>query len=154
RAGVRARRGIGRIHSREALDALFIHTQVPAVLSQRWMKRIPTVVSLDATPIQYDELGAHYSHSTGPAAIERVKYRANRSCLHRAVHVVTWSEWAKTGVVDGYGVAPDKVTVVPPGVTPALWKRPGPPVDGGRPVRILFVGGDLARKGGDVLLQA
>ena len=31
-------------------------------------RRIPTVVSLDATPIQYDELGAHYGHDTGSRA--------------------------------------------------------------------------------------
>ena len=42
--------------------ALFIHTQVPSVLAARWMKRIPTVVSVDATPIQYDQLGAQYMH--------------------------------------------------------------------------------------------
>ena len=32
------------------------------------LRRIPTVVSLDATPIQYDELGEHYGHDTGGAA--------------------------------------------------------------------------------------
>ena len=32
---------------------------------------VPTVVSLDATPIQYDELGAHYGHDTGGRAVER-----------------------------------------------------------------------------------
>ena len=159
RAGVRARRGIGRMQRREPLDALLIHTQVPAVLCQRWMDRIPTVVSLDATPLQYDELGAHYGHQPGNERVERLKYRANRSCLHRAVHVVAWSEWTKRGVVDGYGVAPDKVTVIAPGVTPSLWTPPSlptdtPPVPEGGPVRILFVGGDLARKGGDVLLRA
>jgi len=154
RAGVRAWKAIRRMQKREALDALFIHTQVPAVLSQRWMSRVPSVVSLDATPIQYDELGEHYAHGTGSPRVEALKYRANRSCLHRAVHVVTWSEWAKGGVVDDYGVAPDRVTVIPPGVTPALWWHPLPDIDASGPVRILFVGGDLERKGGDVLLRS
>jgi glycosyltransferase involved in cell wall biosynthesis len=155
RAGVRAWTGILRMQRRDHLDALFIHTQVPAVLSQRWMDRIPTVVSLDATPLQYDELGTYYSHEQGPKYVESLKYRANRSCFRRAAHVVTWSEWARRGVVSDYGVAPDKVTVVPPGVLPGLWQRTGPsePQNDG-PVRILFVGGDLRRKGGDVLLRA
>jgi glycosyltransferase involved in cell wall biosynthesis len=154
RAGVRARRGIGRLQARRPLDALFIHTQVPAVLNQRWMKRLPTVVSLDATPIQYDQLGDHYDHQPGNARIEQLKYRANRRCFHRAAHIVTWSEWAKRGLVDDYDVAPEEITVIPPGVTPSLWRpdQPTPETDG--PVRILFVGGDLHRKGGDVLLRA
>ena len=154
RAGLRARRGIGRMHRREPLDALLIHTQVPAVLSQGWMRRIPTVVSLDATPLQYDELGAHYGHQPGNARVERLKYRANRSSLHRAVHVVAWSEWTKRGVVDGYGVEADKVTVIAPGVTPSLWTPAAGEAPDDGVVRILFVGGDLQRKGGDVLLAA
>jgi len=157
RAGVRARRGIKAMHARRPLDALFIHTQVPAVLCDSWIKKLPTVVSLDATPLQYDELGAHYGHQPGNARIERLKWKANRACLHDARHVVTWTQWTKDGVVDGYGVDPDKITVIPPGVTPSLWHAATPRTisdDRGRVVRILFVGGDLQRKGGDVLLAA
>jgi glycosyltransferase involved in cell wall biosynthesis len=153
RSGWRADRAIGRTHSEAPLDALFIHTQVPSVLSQRWMTRIPTVVSLDATPMQYDELGQHYNHRPGRSRVEALKYRVNRSSLHRAAHVVTWSEWARNGVIDGYGVRPERVSVVPPGVTPSLWSRYGPEPTSG-PIRILFVGGDLRRKGGDLLLAA
>ncbi len=154
RAGLLAWNAIREMQAAGPLDALFIHTQVPAVLSQRWMARIPTVVSLDATPIQYDELGAHYDHQPGNARVEQLKYRANRRCLQRAVHVVAWSEWTKQGIVDGYGVPAGRVTVIPPGVTPSLWYRPLPDTPSTGPVRILFVGGDLQRKGGDVLLAA
>jgi glycosyltransferase involved in cell wall biosynthesis len=154
RAGVLAWNAIREMQAAGPLDALFIHTQVPAVLSQRWMARIPTVVSLDATPIQYDELGAHYDHQLGNARVEQLKYRANRRCLQRTVHVVAWSEWTKQGIIDGYGVPAERVTVIPPGVTPSLWYRPVPAARDSGPVRILFVGGDLRRKGGDVLLDA
>jgi glycosyltransferase involved in cell wall biosynthesis len=153
RAGVLAGQAIRQMEAEEPLAALFIHTQVPAVLAQRWMTRIPTVVSLDATPLQYDELGEHYAHERGSPSVEALKYRANRRCFQRAVHVVAWSEWTKQGVVDGYGVPADRVTVVPPGVTPSLWYRPVTLSTSGL-VRILFVGGDLQRKGGDVLLDA
>ena len=43
---------------------MFVHSQVPAVLLGRWM-RTPTVVWLDATPIQYDSLGEFYQHEVG-----------------------------------------------------------------------------------------
>jgi glycosyltransferase involved in cell wall biosynthesis len=141
------------MHRARPLDALFIHTQVPAVLSTDWVARLPTVVSLDATPLQYDELGEQYAHEVGNRHIEQLKWRANRACLQRAAHVVTWSSWARDGVVQGYGIDPDRITVIPPGVAPALWHPDGRRPSGG-PIRILFVGGDLERKGGDLLLRA
>jgi glycosyltransferase involved in cell wall biosynthesis len=151
RSGVRASRGIRKATRRTPLDALFIHTQVPSVLAQRWMSKIPTVVSVDATPLQYDELGESYAHGRGPDWLEAIKWRANRSSFKRARHIVTWSHWAKAGVVDGYGVDPEKVTVIPPGVDPTRWERATDrPGDG--PLKVLFVGGDLRRKGGDLLV--
>jgi glycosyltransferase involved in cell wall biosynthesis len=154
RAGVRARRAIRRMHGARPLDALFVHTQVPAVLVPDWIGKVPTIVSLDATPLQYDEMGPQYDHKTGNRHIERAKWRLNRACLSRARHVVTWSQWAKDGVVDGYELAASDVSVIPPGVDLALWRRsPHPQTDDGV-VRILFVGGDFERKGGDVLIEA
>ncbi len=154
RAGVRAAWSIAKAHHEKPFDALFVHTQVPAVGSLRWIRKIPSIVSLDATPLQYDELGADYAHETSGARVERMKWRANRAALRASRHIVTWSEWAKRGVTDGYDIDAAKVTVVPPGVTPSLWANPDRdrPFDG--TVRILFVGGDLERKGGALLLRA
>jgi glycosyltransferase involved in cell wall biosynthesis len=157
RAGVRARRSVRRAHRDDRLDALFVHTQVPAVLLGRWMRRIPTVVSLDATPMQYDELGDAYRHGVGSPRVERAKHALNVRSFRAARQLVTWSSWAKAGLVDGYGVDPAKVRVIPPGVWCDRWIAP---VTGASTrsaddvVRILFVGADLARKGGDILLTA
>jgi glycosyltransferase involved in cell wall biosynthesis len=154
RAGVRAARAIAHTHRRTPLDALFVHTQVPSVLAMHWIKTIPSIVSLDATPMQYDELGLHYGHDRGGERIERLKWRANRESMRRARRIVTWSVWTKVGVVEGYEIDAAKISVIPPGVTPAMWTNP----DGRRRtadvVRILFVGGDLERKGGSLLLRA
>ena len=156
RAGVRARRALRRL-SRDgwtsAPDALFVHSQVPAVLLGRWM-RTPTVVSLDATPLQYDALGEFYQHEVGTGPGEQIKKWANQRCFARARHLVTWSQWAKQGLIDEYGVDANKVTVIAPGVDVDLWAPPPNVTEDGRPVRILFVGGDLSRKGGDLLLAA
>jgi glycosyltransferase involved in cell wall biosynthesis/GT2 family glycosyltransferase len=156
RAGIRARRAIRRLRKDGALDALFIHTQVPAILVRDQLRRTPTVVSLDATPIQYDELGVHYGHDTGSRLAERLKRRANVACFRRAAAIVAWSEWTKRGLVAGYEVPPEKVVVIPPGVDDARWtgSATGPSEPGCRPLRVLFVGGDLARKGGLDLLAA
>ena len=172
RSGLRARGLLAQMaHSmreaqgmREApaskLDVLFFHTQVPAVLCTDWIRRIPSVVSLDATPLQYDELGASYSHETGPSWLERIKWRMNRDCFAATRQIVAWTEWTKAGLVKGYGVDPDKVAVIPPGVTVRDWVSPKPRSDPSTrsvqsaSVKVLFVGGDLERKGGRLLLQA
>jgi len=45
------------------------------------------------------------------------------------------------------------VTVISPGVDVDLWQRPDAPRTEG-PLRVLFVGGNLQRKGGDLLIEA
>ena len=154
RAGVRAYREVARMNRQTKLDALFFHTQVPAILTQRWLRKFPGIVSLDATPIQYDELGAFYKHEQGPAWLEAWKWRLNRDCFRSARRLVAWSEWTKIGLMQGYEVPADKITVIPPGVNVHEWRRPMPRVPHAGPVKILFVGGDLKRKGGLVLLEA
>jgi glycosyltransferase involved in cell wall biosynthesis len=154
RAGLRVRRELAVIKRKTQLDALFFHTQITAVLAQDWLRRIPSVVSLDATPIQYDSLGEFYSHGTGPAWLEQLKWRLNRDCFQKAQHLVAWSEWAKGGLVDGYQVPPDKVTVIPPGVNINEWQIERPENGSKDKLKILFVGGNLERKGGLILLDA
>ena len=156
RAGLRARQALHGLRKHGALDALFVHTQVPAILIPDLLKRVPSVVSLDATPIQFDELGEYYGHATSSGPIEHAKWRLNRDCFARAERLVAWSEWAKRGLVDRYEVPPEKVTVIPPGVDCGQWaarERSHSTHDAG-PVRILFVGADFTRKGGAILLAA
>ena len=157
RAGVRARQTLRRIQRTTTVDALFVHTQVPAVLLADWMQRLPTVVSLDATPQQYDALGTHYAHQRGPSWLETLKWRANQRCFQQARQIVAWSQWTKDSLIAEYGVPEANVTVIPPGVNSREWTRRTPrqqPATTAEAVKILFVGGDLQRKGGTLLLDA
>ncbi len=154
RAGLRARRVVAQLMGQRPLDVLFFHTQVPAVLARKWVERVPSVISLDATPLQYDRLGAAYDHRRGPLWLEIQKWRLNRECFRAAQHLVTWSHWAKQGLIADYEVPADKITVIPPGVNVTDWMRPQPRVPHKGPVKILFVGGNLERKGGLLLLEA
>jgi glycosyltransferase involved in cell wall biosynthesis len=153
RAGMRAKRLLHAAWRSGRPDVMFVHTQVPGVLLRHEMRAVPTVVSLDATPLQYDELGEFYAHPQGPAPVERLKFELNRRCFGRAAHVVTWSTWAKRGLVDDYGVDESCITVISPGVDTSLWHRADAARSEG-PIRILFVGADLRRKGGDLLIDA
>ncbi|MDW3214138.1 MAG: glycosyltransferase family 4 protein [Ilumatobacteraceae bacterium] len=155
RAGIRAKAALraestaGRGHP----DVRLVHTQVPAVLLRSEMQAVPTVVSLDATPRQYDALGEHYDHAVGRPTTERLKTELNRRCFERAAHLITWAAWTKESLVDDYGIDPHRITVIPPGVDVERWTAPDATPDDGT-TRILFVGGDLARKGGHDLLAA
>lgn len=73
--------------------------------------------------------------------------------LHAASALVTWCEWARSSLIHDYGIDGSLITVIPPGVNLDLWPRPMPRA-AVRPIRILFVGGDFVRKGGEILLQA
>lgn len=154
RAGLRARHALQTMARDTVIDALFFHTQVSAVLARDWIARIPSVISLDATPLQYDTLGQFYNHTSGPRWFEQVKWHIQRDCFQAARWLVTWSEWARQGLITDYGVAPERVHVIPPGVNVEEWAAPITCEAEQGPVKILFVGGDLERKGGRVLLEA
>ncbi|MEX1254749.1 MAG: glycosyltransferase family 4 protein [Dehalococcoidia bacterium] len=152
RGSLYARRALQADGWRE-LDALFVHTLTIALFATPFYDRIPTVLSLDATPINFDSVGRLYGHEAHPGAVERVKRNVVRRAVSRADAFVSWSEWAKRSLVDDYGADPDRVLVAAPGADLDLFPA-GIRREGDGPVRILFVGGDFVRKGGDTLLQA
>ncbi len=133
-------------------DALFFNTQVPAALVKDRLGKVPYVISTDITPLQYDRMAEFYHHradSTGP--IQNVKQQINRSLLQRAARLLPWSSWTAGSLTGEYDVPPERVEVLAPGVDLEVF-RPGKRAEPGGRVRILFVGGDLERKGGlDVL---
>ncbi|HMJ12709.1 MAG TPA: glycosyltransferase family 4 protein [Polyangiaceae bacterium] len=154
RGSVRARLAIARAHRDNPLDALFINTQTIGLFSAPQMRKIPTLMSLDATPRNYDELANWYGDRVHPAPVERVKLALHRSMMRHPDWFTTWSQWAKDSLVRDYGVDGNRVTILPPGTT--LSNFPDPSQRAARrpgPLRLLFVGGDFRRKGGDLLLE-
>jgi glycosyltransferase involved in cell wall biosynthesis len=117
------------------------------------MRRIPTVISMDATPANIDDLGVAYRHKRGGNAVELFKRQVNRHAFSAARAMVTWSSWAADSLERDYGVARGKIRVVHPGVDLAMFRPPERRPATSKP-RILFVGGDFTRKGGFDLLEA
>jgi glycosyltransferase involved in cell wall biosynthesis len=154
RSSIRAREQIRAALRTTKLDGLFFHTAVTAIFSRSLMGNIPTVVSMDATPLNFDSIGSPYDHKPSSfTPIESLKNAINRHTFNRARRLIIWNEWGKDSLVKGYGIDANKVVVIPPGVDLDKWK----PMRGAgpqRPIRLLFVGGDFRRKGGDTLLQA
>src|SRR6266545_3357076 len=137
---------------RGAYGALFCNTTV-GVFFGRAFRKTPTLIDLDSTPLQIDRMPA-YQSSRDIAPMATLKWRLARDMFQSAALVQAWSRWAKDSAIDDYGVSPDRVVVNPPGVDLEFWRpNHGGPRPEHQPIRILFVGGDFARKGGHVLLE-
>lgn len=150
---------VGRSQVRDGLrrqpaDVTLFNTQVPAALGGRLVKQRPYVLCTDITPRQYDQMAAHYNHRPDrDGLLSRYKHRANVQLLRGAARLLPWSSWTAASLVADYGVVPERIEVVAPGVDTAVW-QPRALEETERPLRILFVGGDLYRKGGEMLLEA
>ncbi len=155
RASWLAARAVRQARRQGPLDVVFYHTQVTSLLSPL-DRRQAAVISLDATPINFDTVGRYYGHSGG-GRLEGLKAAANRRAFAQARALVTWCHWAKTSLIEDYGVSSERVAVIAPGVDLAQWPSVAPEgrarTDGDSRLRLLFVGGDFARKGGEVLLE-
>ena len=155
RASLIAWNRVREIRATQQLAAVFYHTQVTSLLAPLH-RGLPSIISLDATPINYDEVGEYYNHSSG-GRLERYKFRLNQRAFTHAVALVTWCQWAKDSLITDYGIADEKITVIAPGVDlaqwPGHWARDRARDAETRKPHLLFVGGDFERKGGNVLLE-
>ena len=133
-------------------DGALFHTQTIALFAPLAAAKGRYVVSVDATPARLDEMGRWYAHGRHPRALEAAKRRWYGRVLAGAGAVVAWSEWAAQSLVAEYGVPRERIKVIHPGAPAALFDLPRG--ESSRRPRILFVGGDLERKGGDALLRA
>jgi len=116
---------IMRCWQRHRFDALRAHSALYLGVACEWASRrlgIPWV--------------AHIQHVDQP-------HRVEGWALRKAARVVTISEFSKRQVVEAYGLEPEKIAVVPPGVDHATFR---PRADRERGRRLLFVGGLKARK--------
>lgn len=147
----------GTVEMRRALrgylgyDALFTNASV-GVFFTRCFRRIPTMIDFDSTPLQIDRMTA-YGGGNDPGPLARLKWRLTRDKLHTATVLQAWSRWARQSAIDEYGVAPEKIIINPPGIDLEFWKPGSSEGKRRRPFRLLFVGGDFRRKGGDLLLD-
>lgn len=157
RASYRARARLAQEHARRPFDVLFFHTQVTALFSVGLMRHVPTVISLDATPKNFDTVGVAYGHRpAGGGWLDARKYQINRDVFGAARALVSWSQWAAASLSADYGVPRERIVVTAPGASAdyfAIGER-RISADPAAPVRLLFVGGDFVRKGGFLLLEA
>src|SRR3569833_2804297 len=64
---------LGFRRHRRRMDVAMFHTQVTSLFSTGIMREVPSIVSLDATPVQYDSLVEFYGHTpSGNARLEAI----------------------------------------------------------------------------------
>jgi glycosyltransferase involved in cell wall biosynthesis len=149
-AGLAARRLLSRLPH---VDVLHFHRQATAYGSLDLMNRVPSIVSIDTTQACVMDAAT--------SALERRSYQPNARLdgmvFRRAAAIVTTSQWTADSVRRMYPDSETPVYVMPDPVLieyfDAAWieARRVRAHHGGRP-RILFIGGDFHRKGGDDLL--
>jgi glycosyltransferase involved in cell wall biosynthesis len=152
---LRARSQLRSAGGARQFDTLFAHTQVVAHALLGAMRRTPTIISLDATPIGRAEVEARTGATArSPRAPHRLAKAWTTAVLRRAAAVVAWSKWAGDSVVKDYRADVAKMHVIRPGVDVNAWHPRPEPRDASRLPRLLFVGGQFHRKGGPALLEA
>jgi len=149
-------RGAWEVHKalrHRPCDALFSNASVGPLFNRRF-RRVPTLIDFDSTPVQIDRM-AGYDSPVDSKPLAALKWRLSRNLMRSATGLQAWSRWAKCSAVEDYGIPADKIVVNPPGVDLDRWRplpllhRPTAP----RPLRVLFVGADFTRKGGELLLK-
>ncbi len=132
-------------------QALLSNASVGVFLTDAY-RRTPTMLDFDCTPRQIDRMPAYGVNRDAPA-LAALKWRLSRRMYRSAARLQAWSHWAARSVIEEYGADPARVHVNPPGIDLTFWTPgPRPPArDAAR--RVLFVGGDFRRKGGDLLLD-
>ena len=134
----------------DQVDGVFIHTMTLALGAFDLFLKKPFVLSCDATPFAKRHMRGAYGLASQLAWSEIAKRRLYRQMLRRAAGFTAWSNWAKESLVRDYGCSPKDVAVIPPGVDVSAF---APGAREHALPRILFVGGDFVRKGGDLLLE-
>ncbi len=151
---------VGRSQVRDAItqrpaDVFFFNTQALGALAGGKIGKRPYILCTDITPIQYDDMGEYYGHQPDSNPIlSRYKHNVNLKLFKNAAHIIPWSSWTGKSLIEDYHVAPEQITIIPPGVDTAVWKPAEKQETAEKPMRILFIGGDFYRKGGELLLRA
>lgn len=137
----------------EPFDALIVNCWELAVAFQDIAARLPSCVALDATPVTVqNQLRQQGARGLRRAVANRVHHRAFARAARVYSIFLAKSSLCAASLQRDYGVAPERCFLTLSPQRTDLWKpsvrhAPFPPV------RLLFVGNDFTRKGGDLLLR-
>jgi glycosyltransferase involved in cell wall biosynthesis len=157
RSTLRTYRATAPLYRGPAVDVIWSQVVAPLlpylVTAGAW-RGVPLALDVDSTPRLLASFGAHYAEQVAGSSRKRQAVDwLTAMVARRAAAVVCWSEWAARSYAEDYGVPRERLRVIPPGVDVMAWAPPAVRPARGERLRLLFVGGDFARKGGDLLLD-
>ena len=160
KAGLVARRRIRQLENAGLhFDAIFVNHTIPLIFMRRFRNRVPVVLSLDTTAFLIGLYSKWYFNGTqhDHRFSEWAKKVLRVGVYSDASFILPWSNLVKRSLMNHYHIGEEKLRLVPPGIDLERWKPSGNPSYRGRSskaqFRVLFVGGEFERKGGDVLLK-
>ena len=149
-----ARRQVDALRAEKRVDALVVNTQSVALALRDVAREIPMLVAADATFRQLGRTGwfgaGRISRVFHPLTLAPIMW-AERAAYAGAQGILAWSEPVRQSLREEYGVAGDRIHIMPPSVDVPAEVPPQP--RNARP-RLLFIGGDFKRKGGPLLVEA
>ena len=134
---------------RNPYDVLHVYSQNAALLSSKALAGRPSVVATDSTGEQGARILPERRVGKGTKSRIALTKLFEKKVYESATLVIAQSEWTANSLRTDYGVADERIRIVPFGITlhDAL-----PRVTNALP-QITFIGTRLSRKGGDRLLD-
>ncbi len=137
-----------------AAEAVFVNSQSCAFLLPG-SDAPPSVVSVDGTHHQLAPMEYWRERNLASPVMERLNERLERRAYEAAHTVLAWTEWAAGSLRNDYGIDPDRIVTMHVGVHAEKYAgiRRTDLVQA-TPLRLLFIGNQVDRKGLGVVAQA
>ena len=142
--------------ARAEADVALVNTQAAGLLAKGPMSKLPTVLSFDSTASQYMRLEYGSPRTWLSPVEETIIRRLEQRAISASAAALAWSEWTAAALRAEYDLTGVRLETLHPGLDADWWAEAA----GGRdhehegPLRLLFVGNDVGRKGLDVLFAA
>jgi glycosyltransferase involved in cell wall biosynthesis len=139
-----------------SVDAAFINTQASALLIRGPMRRLPCVLSIDATAGQFTALRYYGPGDAWTPRQQRLLKRLERRALGGAAAVMAWTGWNAEALRREYDPPAERLVTLHPGLDRAWWEEAAAKRETRHegPLRVLFVGNEVERKGLGTLIEA
>lgn len=136
-------------------DVALLITQAQALLARGPMRELPTILALDATVGQFTAL-EYTPHDRWTQRQLRLMRRLERRALRGAAAAMPWTEWNRAALESEYELENLRAEAIHPGLDAGWWGEAAArrPRDRQGPMRVLFVGNDVERKGLPTLIEA
>jgi glycosyltransferase involved in cell wall biosynthesis len=117
-----------------------------------YMRRYRSYFYVDFSPSLMRGMSPWYDHFYKNPFAQGIREALAAWLPKSARSVLTMSRWSARGIIEDYGIPSNRVHVVLPGANLRRWHYTDRTVRSGGRIRILMVGGEFQRKGGEVLL--